>query len=81
MARHRRSQDEGVPPELLEANYNPRDWPLGPAGTTPRQRWRAAQFEWLEQHPERTIGGADAVDLIFIVDPDDLTALNRLFAN
>jgi hypothetical protein len=65
MTRLRRREAESVPPELLEANFNPRDWRIGPPGTTPWQRFTTARFKWLRQHPNQTIDGKDAVDMIY----------------
>jgi hypothetical protein len=64
MARWRRLPEDDIPPELVE--FDPRDWQLGPPGMSRRQRWREAQFEYLRRHPDRTIGGLDVIDVIFV---------------
>jgi hypothetical protein len=45
-----------VPPKLLD--FDPREWPS-------LQAWSDARFEWLLQHPDRTIDGTDVVSAIF----------------
>ena len=45
-----------VPPRLLD--FNPREWPS-------LQAWSDARFEWLLEHPNRTIDGLDVVEIVF----------------
>ena len=45
-----------VPPRLLD--YNPNEWPS-------LQAWSDARFQWLLEHPERTIDGYDVVSIIW----------------
>jgi hypothetical protein len=57
MAMHRQQQVLPlVPPKLII--FNPREWPSV-------QAWSDARFEWLRDHPERTIDGLDVVDVIY----------------
>lgn len=46
-----------VPPRLLD--FDPRD------GWSSLQEWSDARFEWLLAHPDRTIDGADLVDVVY----------------
>jgi hypothetical protein len=48
-----------VPPELLDPD--PRLWPT-------LEVWSQARFEWLLQHPDRTIDGMDVVEIIYELD-------------
>jgi hypothetical protein len=48
-----------VPPELLDPD--PRLWPT-------LEDWSQARFEWLLQHPDRTIDGMDVVEIIYELD-------------
>jgi hypothetical protein len=63
MATWKQQTQDDIPIELRE--YRPDDWMLGPADMSPRERWRAAQFEFLRQHQDRAIGVLDAVSVIF----------------
>jgi hypothetical protein len=45
-----------VPPKLLD--FDPREWPSW-------QAWSDARFQWLLEHPNRTIDGLDVVSAIF----------------
>jgi hypothetical protein len=45
-----------VPPQLLD--FKPREWPS-------LQAWSDARFEWLLEHPNRTIDGLDVVEIVF----------------
>jgi hypothetical protein len=57
MAMHRQQQVLPlVPPRLLD--FDPREWPS-------LQAWSDARFEWLLEHPERTIDGTDVVSVIY----------------
>ena len=51
-----------VPPRLLD--FNPRDWPS-------LEAWSDARFEWLLDHPNRTIDGLDVVDIVYELDFHD----------
>jgi hypothetical protein len=57
MAMHRQRQVVPlVPPKLI--TFNPRDWQSW-------QAWSDARFEWLLDHPDRTIDGLDVVGVIY----------------
>jgi hypothetical protein len=42
-------------PKLVD--FDPRDWPS-------LEAWSDARFAWLLDHPDRTIDGIDAVDVV-----------------
>jgi hypothetical protein len=45
-----------IPPKLLD--FDPREWPS-------LQSWSDARFAWLLAHPDRTLDGADIVDVVY----------------
>jgi hypothetical protein len=60
VATHREDTfDDDVPANLRK--YRREDWPT-------RRQWRDAQRQWLREHPGRTIGDLDAVDLVYLDD-------------